>query len=230
MGIAFFDLDKTLLSENSGSLWIKKELAEGHITRWQAFQASVWIVRYHLGFAALESALERAVRMLAGIPEKDIRDRTVQFYEGVVRPLFRPMAMQTLEEHRRRGDKLVLLTSSSIYMAELVARDLQLDEVLCNRFEVDENGLHTGRPLGHICFGPGKLKHAEEYAKSVGVPLADASFYTDSFSDVSVMYAVGNPVAVNPDHRLRREAVRRGWKVVDWAAPALAHSAAGAHP
>ena len=30
---------------------------------------------------------------------------------------------------------------------------------------------------------------------------------------------VGQPVAVNPDGRLRREASRRGWPVVDWGTP-----------
>jgi phosphoserine phosphatase len=30
---------------------------------------------------------------------------------------------------------------------------------------------------------------------------------------------VGEPVAVNPDPRLRREATRRGWRVLDFAAP-----------
>ena len=32
MGVAFFDLDKTLLAVNSATLWIRREVALGHIT------------------------------------------------------------------------------------------------------------------------------------------------------------------------------------------------------
>lgn len=219
MAIAFFDLDKTLLAVNSGSLWVRRELALGHITRLQALRAGMHLARYHLGFVALQDALREAITHLAGTGEQHMRERTVQFYEEMVRSQFRPGARRALEEHRSAGHKLVLLTSSSGYMSELVARDLGLDAMLCNRFEVDASGRHTGRPLGEVCFGEGKLYYAQAYASQAGIPLSACAFYTDSYSDLPVMEVVGRPVAVNPDRRLRREALRRGWSVVDWGVP-----------
>jgi len=109
-------------------------------------------------------------------------------------------------------------------MAELVARDLTLDAVLCNRLEVDAAGVYTGRPLGEVCFGDGKRSYAQAYASQAGVPLSACAFYTDSYSDLPVMEVVGRPVAVHPDRRLRREALRRGWPVVDWGSPAAART------
>src|SRR6266849_2044216 len=90
VAIAFFDLDRTLLARNSGSLWIKSELGLGHITRLQALRASFWVARYQLGFASIEDALLRAIRFLAGTRESDIRARTADFYRSQVRHLFRP--------------------------------------------------------------------------------------------------------------------------------------------
>ena len=49
-----------------------------------------------------------------------------------------------------------------------------------------------------------------------GVDLSRCTFYTDSMSDLPVLEAVGRPVAVHPDPRLRREASRRGWEIADW--------------
>jgi HAD superfamily hydrolase (TIGR01490 family) len=219
MSVAFFDLDKTLLSVNSGTLWVRRELALGHISRMQALRASLWIARYHLGFVSMQDALLAAIAHLAGSSAQAVQQRTNAFYEEKVRPLYRPGALRALEEHRGAGDRLVLLTSSSGYLSELVSRDLRLDAILCNRFEVDEQGLHTGRPLGAVCFGPGKRTHAEGYAREAGVALSACSFYTDSYSDLPVMEVVGRPVAVHPDYRLRREALRRGWPVVDWGVP-----------
>ena len=91
--------------------------------------------------------------------------------------------------------------------------------MLCNRFEVDASGLYTGRPLGEVCFGEGKRLYAEDCASEAGVPLSACSFYTDSYSDLPVMEVVGRPVAVHPDRRLQREALRRGWPVVSWGGP-----------
>ena len=221
MAVAFFDLDKTLIAANSGALWVRRELAEGHITRLQALRAAAWLARYHLGFTSMEDALLRAIAQLAGTAAAPIVQRTESFFAQQVRSLYRPGALAALERHRRAGDRRVLLTSSSGYLSELVARDLSLDAVLCNRFEVDAQGLHTGRALGGLCFGSGKLVHAEGYLRELGAGahLQQCTFYTDSYSDLPVLAAVGSPVAVNPDPRLRREALRRGWPVVDWGTP-----------
>ena len=132
------------------------------------------------------------------------------------RQTYRPGAREAIEQHRREGRKLVMLTSSSNYLAELVAGELRFDAVLCNRLEVDAGGTHTGRVIGGVCFGPGKLPHARAEAERLGVPLRDSTFYTDSYSDLPVMEAVSEPVAVNPDPRLRRYAHKRGWRIVDW--------------
>ncbi|AKQ67439.1 Phosphoserine phosphatase [Myxococcus hansupus] len=219
MAVAFFDLDKTLIAANSGSLWIRRELELGHMTRMQALRASLWIARYHLGFVSMQDAVARAISQLAGTPAQPLQARTAVFYEERVRPLYRPGAWAVLEEHRRAGDRLVLLTASTGYLSELVARELRLDAVLCNRFEVDGNGLHTGRALGTICFGEGKRVCAEAYVREAGVALSACAFYTDSYSDLPVMEVVGRPVAVHPDHRLRSHARKRGWPVVDWGVP-----------
>jgi HAD superfamily hydrolase (TIGR01490 family) len=219
VAVAFFDLDKTLLAVNSGSLWVRRELKLGHITRAQALLAGLWLARYHLGFVAMEDALAKAITHLAGTDARAIAERTGVFYAEHVRALYRPGALRAVEEHREAGDRLVLLTSSSGYLSELVARDLRLDAILCNRFEVDAAGLHTGRPHGAVCFGAGKRAYAEAYAREAGVPLSACAFYTDSYSDLPVLEVVGRPVAVHPDQRLRREAQRRGWPIVTWGVP-----------
>lgn len=219
MGIAFFDFDRTLIAANSGSLWVRRELALGHLGRWQALRALMWIAGYQLGLATMEDTLRRAIALLEGSPEADLRDRTSRFYAEQVRGLYRPGARRALEQHREQGDGIVLCTASSLYLSEWVAQELGMDALLCNRFEVDAGGLHTGRSLGDVCFGAGKLRLASAYAQARGVALSDCVFYTDSYSDLPMLEAVGRPVAVNPDRRLRRRALRAGWPVVDWGRP-----------
>lgn len=219
MGIAFFDLDRTLLGANSAVLWFKSELRARRLSRWQALKAAMWMARYQLGLGGMEEGLLRAVGTLEGSAVDELRQRTRAFYDAKVRALYRPRAREVIGSHRQEGDLCVLLTSSSLYMAERVVEELGLDAALCNRFEVDRLGRHTGRPEGELCFGEGKLRHARTFADEKGVPLSECTFYTDSFSDLPVMEAVGKPVAVNPDLRLRRTARARGWPVEDWGLP-----------
>jgi HAD superfamily hydrolase (TIGR01490 family) len=225
--IAFFDFDETLIVGNSGQLWIRRELREGNITPTQFLRAVVWMLRYKMGWASMDDALRTAIGSLRGQSEQALRARTRAFYETEVRVLYRTGARPALERHRTRGDAIVLLTASSVYLSELVAAELGLDDVLCNRFEVDETGAHTGRPVGSLCFGAGKLGYAEAYARQRGVSLSDCWFYTDSYSDLPVLERMGHPVVVNPDPRLRREAERRGWPV-EWWGDALSGADPGA--
>jgi HAD superfamily hydrolase (TIGR01490 family) len=217
--IAFFDFDETLIAGNSGNLWIRRELRAGHINRVQFLRAAAWMARYKLGWASMDDALRTAIGSLRGQSEQELRARTQAFYEEELRTLYRSGARPAVERHRQQGDAVALLTASSLYLSELVARELGLDAVLCNRFELDETGVHTGRPVGRLCFGAGKIGYAEAYAAERGVSLTDCTFYTDSYSDLPVLDRVGHPVVVNPDRRLRREAERRGWPIQWWGGP-----------
>lgn len=220
MAIAFFDLDKTLLAVNSGTLWVRRELALGYVSKRQAIRAGLWLARYRLGFARAESVVEEAAAEMKGTSAAELRERTARFYEQEVQKTFRPGGLQALAEHRAAGDRCVLLTSSSNYMSELAQHELKLDAILCNTMEVDAAGLHTGKIAGRVCFSAGKLVHASAEAAAHGVELKDCAFYTDSYSDLPVLEVVGRPVAVNPDLRLRRHAIRAGWRITDWGLPA----------
>ena len=219
MAIAFFDLDKTILSVNSGTLWVRREVALGHLSKRHALKAMAWLARYHFGFASAEAMVEEAVAHLVGTSSPALKSRTEQFFVDEVRQTYRPGALEAIEQHRREGSRLVMLTSSSHYLAQLVADELRFDSLLCNRLEVDAAGLHTGRVIGGVCFGAGKLPHAQAEAALAKASMRESAFYTDSYSDLTVMDAVGAPVAVNPDPRLRRLALKRGWRVVDWGVP-----------
>jgi len=215
VALALFDLDRTVLSVNSAKLWITAEMEAGFITRWQAMRAAAWIGTYHAGFTRLDKLVEEAIATLAGAREEDVRARTEGFYTRRIASTYRPGALETIQRHREAGDTVALLTTSSTYLCAPVLRHLGLEHALCNRFEVVE-GVFTGKAAGPLCYAAGKVTHAQAFAEAQGAALAEATFYTDSMSDLPMLEAVGKPVAVNPDPRLRRLAQKRGWPVMDW--------------
>lgn len=215
MPVAFFDIDSTILSVNSAKLWLRHELRKGSLSKRHALRGAIWAGLYGLGVANVERVLREAVSQLEGRQESLLREETRAFYEREIQQTIRPGARRTIAAHRDVGDAIVLLTSSSNYMAECVARTLECDGYLSNAFVVRADHF-TGAPVEPLCYGAGKIEHARDWALAHEHDLARASFYTDSFTDLPMLAAVGTPVAVHPDPRLRRAALRRGWRIESW--------------
>jgi HAD superfamily hydrolase (TIGR01490 family) len=216
MSVAFFDMDRTLLSVNTGSLWIRSEVRGGHLKRRHAARFMVHIARYHLGFGRIEAVLENALSLLTGTLESELDARTKAFYHREVAHRVRPGAAPIIAHHRAQGHRLALLTTSSNYLARPVADALGIDDILCSRFHVDAEGRFTGEPVRPLCYGPGKTELARRYLAESQISLADCWFYTDSTSDLPMLEAVGHPVVVHPDPRLARRAKRMGWPIQNW--------------
>lgn len=213
--IAFFDLDRTLISVNSLTGWMRREVRLGHLSKRRAVQGAAWVGAYRLGFSRMEGLIRKAMSDLAGADEAILRARTREYFDKELVHRIRPGAHAALQQHRTQADRLYLLTASSCYLADAVVDALGLDGALANRFEVVDGRL-TGRPIEPVCYGQGKADLARGLAAQHGVDLAHCAFYTDSYADLPAMELVGVPVAVNPDPRLLRLAKQRGWRTEDW--------------
>jgi phosphoserine phosphatase len=59
-----------------------------------------------------------------------------------------------------------------------------------------------------------KADAVRELAQTEGFDLDASWAYSDSHTDLPFLEAVGHPMVVNPDRRLRRIAAERGWPVL----------------
>src|SRR5512133_3028177 len=97
---AFFDLDGTLLTVNSATLWLRRERRLGRINAWQVAHAALMLGSYRIGILDMESALRAALRPIRGVSEEAIRDETRIWWNEDVRPFVAPGAAAVLERHR----------------------------------------------------------------------------------------------------------------------------------
>lgn len=212
---AFFDLDGTLLTANSGRLWMKRERRLRRLDTLQLLQGTLYLFLYRFHALDMDQVTVKALRTVKGEPEETVRQWTrAWFYDEVV-PHEAPGARPALAHHRERGHRLVLLTSASLYESEVAIDFFGLHDFLCTRYEVAD-GLFTGDIVRPLCYGAGKVAHAARYADAHGIDLSKSYFYSDSFSDLPMLRRVGCPRAVNPDLRLQLAARRAGWPVLDW--------------
>jgi HAD superfamily hydrolase (TIGR01490 family) len=213
---AFFDLDRTLIDINSGMLWARHERHEGNISKRQLALAGFWTLMYHLSLIDMEAVFSSAVAFYSGQPSHELDRRTREWFMRDVEPRFRRKAGDVVEQHRKDGHPLVILSNSSCYEAAVAAETWGFDAWLANIFQTDEHGHLTGSFEAPMCYGEGKVQRAEAWARNNDVDVDHSYFYTDSYSDMPMLERVSEPRVVAPDPRLRRAAKKRGWPILQW--------------
>jgi HAD superfamily hydrolase (TIGR01490 family) len=210
---AFFDIDGTLLSVNSAPLYARYLRRHGRARRRDLLRTAFYLLQYRLNLLDLNRAIDRASEMIRGQREDDTATFCEQWYREVVRSYVVPDMCTILEQHRREGHTLALLSSSTSYLATPLARELGVEHLLVTRLEVVD-GVFTGRALPPVCYGEGKVYWAKRFAAENAIDLGASYFYTDSITDLPVLELVGHPRVVNPDRLLRRASRKRGWTVI----------------
>src|SRR6478735_1897219 len=158
---AFFDVDRTIVSCNTGRLFLRDLRRRGEISFLRMLRALGWMAKYHLSLIDLQWVATRLAGEMAGRIEREFAETCRKWVEKDVLPLVVPGAREKIEKHRAEGHVLAILSTSPNYVTEPIAETLGIEEVLSTRFEV-EGGLFTGRLRGPACVGKGKVHWAED--------------------------------------------------------------------
>ncbi|HEX5660542.1 MAG TPA: HAD-IB family hydrolase [Polyangiales bacterium] len=213
---AFFDLDRTLIRENSGKLYAYNEYRAGRMSAWQLAKSAYWLALHHYALLDVESAYGKAAMHWRGVPGSEVASLAKQWFARDVHERLTPGGRRALDEHRNDGHMLVLLSNTSQYIAAAASESWQLDAWLANAIPCDAQGRILGTMGSPLCIGPGKVHKAEAFAMEHEIDLAQSYFYGDSITDAPMLERVGHPRIVNPDPGLAKIARERGWPVVSF--------------
>jgi HAD superfamily hydrolase (TIGR01490 family) len=217
---AFFDLDKTIIATSSTLALGKAFYAAGLIGRRDVAKGVYARFVYHLG-GADEARMRRMrddlLHTVTGWDAERVRSIIADVLFDLIDPLVYDEAATLIEEHHAAGRSVVIVSSSGEEIVAPIGDMLGADHVVATRMVV-ESGAYTGA-VDFYAYGPYKAKAMTALAADHGWDLADCYAYSDSGTDVPMLQAVGHPFAVNPDRTLRREAVDRGWPVLEFQHP-----------
>jgi HAD superfamily hydrolase (TIGR01490 family) len=213
---ALFDMDRTLVRRETASLYVRYQRERGQANWRDTLRVSFWVAQYTLGVIDIHDVVSRAIQEFAGTSETVLSARCDDLFLFMVERLVTDRGRRAVEAHRERGDVLAIVTGASPYAARPLARLLRIDHVVASELEVDEARCFTGNPILPLCYGEGKVLRASRLADIHGFRLEEATFYSDSVTDLPLLERVREPVAVNPDARLYRVAKKRGWRTERW--------------
>jgi HAD superfamily hydrolase (TIGR01490 family) len=215
---AFFDVDNTLLQGASvyhlaRGLYRRKFFTTAEIARKAVDQ-----LRFRLQGETPESvanARSSALAFIAGHRVAEVQILVEEIFDELMADRIWPGTKALAQQHLDAGERVWLVTAAPVEVARVLVRRLGLTGALGTIAET-RDGVYTGALVGDILHGSAKAEAVRALASHEGLDLASCAAYSDSVNDLPMLELVGNPVAVNPDNKLRRHAQVAGWRVLDY--------------
>jgi HAD superfamily hydrolase (TIGR01490 family) len=226
-GIDFFDVDHTLTRRSSGSRFLAAAMRRRVVPRRLLLVLPWYSLTYRLGLFR-PGAWERGFPYMRGITRTTLEDVARESFEEALKGDLFPESVEIVHRLRAEGRRVMLATSSLDIIVEPLARYLCVDGLIATALEFAA-GACTGKLSGMPMFRREKKERVLSFIAAEGVAAGDCSFYSDSINDLPLLEAVGTPVAINPDFRLRRIARRRGWAIRDVSAARPAKRSPAGH-
>ena len=219
MRLALFDLDHTLLPLDSDYAWgqfvvdIGWRDADTHTRANDAFYE-----QYKAGTLDIHDYVRFSVAPLAerGVAACDAAHR--RFMDEVIRPAMTPQAIELVRRHQAAGDQVVIVTATNEFVTRPIASAFGVSELIAIELQRGDDGNPTGAIRGTPSFREGKVARVEQWLAARGLDwsrVGHSTFYSDSLNDLPLLEKVHEPVATNPDARLKAIAAERGWRILN---------------
>ena len=214
---AFYDVDGTLIRTNIVDAYAYYAVNSGSV-----LESAKRVVR-GMAKGPVFWALDKYNRKLfnesfyreyKGLTEDRLRLLSQDLFDDVLEDAIFPGSYDLIEEARKSGCRIVLVTGALDFTMEPLARHLKADDLIANRMQFVGN-VATGRVMPPLLEGAHKAKVIRDYCVKHGLQLDKSHAYTDSMSDYPMLAIVGRPTAVNPDMRLRTTARSYEWPILD---------------
>lgn len=216
---AFFDVDNTLVQGASIILLARglakhKFFSSRDLTR-MLWQQTKFRISGNESMSDVASGREKALSFVKGREVREVEELSEEVFDRSMTDRFWPGTKALAQMHIDAGQQVWLVTATPVELARVIASRLGVTGALGTVAE-SENGVYTGRLVGDILHGSGKAHAVKALAEREGFDLSKCYAYSDSYNDLPMLSLVGNPVAINPDSRLKDAARARGWQIKDF--------------
>lgn len=215
MSLAIFDLDNTLIANDSDYLWGQYLVEQGIVD--SSYYAQVnekFYDDYKQGNLDIVAFLHFCLKPLAEHDAEQLYRWREDFIAKKIQPVLLPAAQRLIDQHRAQGDTLLIITATNRFITEPIANLYGIQHLIATAPEM-QNGQFTGKFTGIPSFQAGKVKLLQQWLNDYPQEsLADSCFYSDSHNDLPLLKLVTQPVAVDPDETLKTYALEQQWKII----------------
>jgi HAD superfamily hydrolase (TIGR01490 family) len=138
-----------------------------------------------------------------------------KFFEAKIKPMITDDSFALIQKHE--NDLKVIITATNSFITKPICEFLEVEELIATIPEVKKNSF-TGSVIGKPCFGKGKVDRLNQWMKNKNFEwnsFKKSYFYSDSINDMPLLELVNEPIAVNPDPKLKLLAKKRDWRIIN---------------
>lgn len=214
MSLAIFDLDNTLLADDSDYLWGQFLVDQGIVDgNYYAEENERYYQQYKQGQLDIFEFLNFALKPLADNSMHDLLQWRTQFIKEVITPILLPAAQELIRIHKQQGDTILVITATNQFVTEPIVNLYGITHLIATTPEL-KNNQFTGKVEGAPCFQEGKVTRLQQWLQEHVHTLEGSWFYSDSHNDLPLLKQVSHPVAVNPDATLTHYAEQKNWPII----------------
>ena len=211
MALAIFDLDNTLIANDSDFLWGDFLVKKGYVDGEQfAAKNAQFYEDYKSGNLDIFAYQRFALEPLSKQSMQTLDEWHADFMQTVIEPIVLPKALALVEKHKQQGDRVLIITATNTFITRPIGKRYGIDELLGTEGEIVD-GRYTGEVAGTPTFQEGKVVRLNEWLKEQNETLEGSYFYSDSHNDLPLLKLVDHPVVVDADETLLTYAKEHNW-------------------
>lgn len=106
--------------------------------------------------------------------------------------------------HKNKGHKVIIISGSPEFLVGKMAEKYGIEDYKGSVYEVNENGIFTGKVIP-MWDAKSKNKAIAEFCKKYDIDLEKSYAYGDTTGDLTMFKKCGKPVAINPAKKLLKK-------------------------
>ena len=220
--LALFDLDHTLLPFDSDYEWGQFLVRRGVVDAVEYAQKNdQFYADYKLGKLDIDAFLRFALKPLSEHPRAQLQQWHDAFMAEVIVDKLHPAAIALVKRHQDAGDLCCVVTATNSFVTRPIVNAFGITHLVATEpatVNHDASQMFTGTVHGIPSFREGKIQRVQDWLASLGHTMdrmEKSYFYSDSLNDLPLLEVVSHPIATNPDPRLRAEAEKRQWPILE---------------
>ena len=220
--LALFDLDHTLLPCDSDYEWGQFLARIGVVdSEYYARQNERFYQDYKEGKLDIHEFLRFALMPLSEHSRAQLKEWHDAFMKEVIHGQLRQEAIDLVKQHQDAGDLCCVITATNSFVTRPIVESFGIEHLIATEPATIDNqplASYNGEVKGIPNFREGKIQNLYNWLASQKLSLSTlprSYFYSDSMNDLPLLEEVSHPVATNPDDRLRNEANKRNWPILE---------------
>lgn len=213
--VVLVDIDKTILKGTTVKFFAGRLFKKGLIDFKFFLRFFYWYVKYKFNFLSdFSSATEHALLQADEWSVEPIDCIMKESFEKDIVPRFYSEMSEKLKDHNAKGHEVVFVSSTLSPIVKLVVEYFGFGKIVATDVEIVD-GHYTGGVTTPVCYGIQKKIRVLDLYKEEAIDFKSSYAYSDHLSDVPMLEMVGNPCVINPGRRLRSQANKRNWTILE---------------